>query len=64
MKRLPWGHKSRHCVFCGLVGPRVPVLGGYAHRRCIQEPMKDSPRPPLKRAPKTTGSGSGDGDGS
>ena len=33
--RLAWGHKSRHCVYCGKVGPRVVVVGGYAHRRCI-----------------------------
>lgn len=30
-----WGHKSRHCLYCGKVGPRVLVGGGYAHRRCI-----------------------------
>lgn len=33
--RLPWGHKSRHCVFCGKVGPRTIVAGGYAHKRCL-----------------------------
>lgn len=30
-----WGHKSRRCVYCGDVGPRVIAAGGYAHRRCI-----------------------------
>lgn len=34
-KRLPWGHKSRHCVYCGRVGPRTRVASGYAHKRCI-----------------------------
>jgi hypothetical protein len=33
--RLAWGHQSRHCVYCGKVGPRVVVVVGYAHRRCI-----------------------------
>jgi hypothetical protein len=35
MTRLPWGHKSRHCVYCGKVGPRTQVVGGWAHKRCI-----------------------------
>lgn len=35
MKRLPWGHKSRRCVFCGRVGPRTLVVGGWAHKRCL-----------------------------
>ncbi len=35
--RLAWGHQSRHCVYCGKVGPRVVVVGGYAHRRCIPQ---------------------------
>ena len=39
-KKLPWGHKSRHCAYCGKVGPRVVVLGGYAHRRCIPKKPK------------------------
>lgn len=34
-KRPPWGRVSRHCKYCGKVGPRVQVLGGWAHRRCI-----------------------------
>jgi hypothetical protein len=29
---------SRHCTYCGRVGPRVVVLGGYAHRYCIDGP--------------------------
>lgn len=33
--RRPWGHVSRHCVYCGKVGPRVVVAAGFAHRRCI-----------------------------
>ncbi len=46
-KRLPWGHESRHCTICGKVGPRVVVLGGYAHRYCLnrQRPMEWK-RPP------------------
>lgn len=36
--RYPWGDKSRRCIHCGQVGPRVVVLGGYAHRRCIPKP--------------------------
>ena len=34
-ERLPWGHKSRHCIYCGKVGPRCIVAGGYAHKYCI-----------------------------
>jgi hypothetical protein len=30
-----WGHVARHCVYCGEVGPRVQVAGGFAHRRCV-----------------------------
>lgn len=33
--RLPWGHQSRKCLYCGKVGPRTVVAGGYAHKRCI-----------------------------
>lgn len=42
MRRLPWGHKSRHCVYCGKVGPRTLVLGGYAHKKCLpaKQPLK------------------------
>ncbi len=36
-QRRAWGHVSRHCVYCDSVGPRVPVAGGFAHRRCINE---------------------------
>lgn len=43
-KRAPWGHVSRHCIYCGRVGPRVIVFGGYAHRRCIPK------EPPRRRA--------------
>lgn len=40
-KRAPWGHVSRHCVYCGKVGPRVVVLGGFAHRYCVpKEPRR------------------------
>ena len=42
--RLPWGHKSRHCIYCGKVGPRVSIDGfRYAHRRCINK------RKPVRR---------------
>lgn len=34
-KKSPWGHESRHCVYCGKVGPRMLVLGGYAHKYCL-----------------------------
>jgi hypothetical protein len=34
-QRLPWGHESRRCVYCGRVGPRMVVLGGYAHKYCL-----------------------------
>jgi hypothetical protein len=37
MPRPPWGHVSRHCVYCGRVGPRCIVAGGYAHERCLPE---------------------------
>jgi hypothetical protein len=43
--RLPWGHKSRHCVYCGKVGPRIQLLGGYAHKYCMPtEVRKDHNR--------------------
>lgn len=42
--RPPWGHVSRHCVYCGKVGPRTMVPGGWAHKRCL--PSKPTrPRP-------------------
>jgi hypothetical protein len=34
-KKPAWGHVSRHCVYCGKVGPRSIVAGGWAHKRCI-----------------------------
>lgn len=34
-KRPPWGHVSRRCVYCGKVGPRTMVAGGWAHKRCL-----------------------------
>lgn len=43
-KRAPWGHVARKCVYCGKVGPRVIVLGGYAHRRCVPKPLKPTTR--------------------
>lgn len=48
--RRPWGHVSRSCLYCGTPGPRVQVLGGYAHRRCIneKEAAKKVKRPPLR----------------
>lgn len=32
---MAWTHVSRRCRYCGEVGPRVPVPGGYAHKRCM-----------------------------
>lgn len=40
--RAPWGHVSRCCIYCRKVGPRVVVVGGFAHRRCIPKPIKRS----------------------
>lgn len=37
MSRPPWGHESRHCIYCGRVGPRMLVAGGYAHKYCLPE---------------------------
>jgi hypothetical protein len=34
-RRLPWGHMSRTCVYCGKVGPRCVVAFGYAHKYCM-----------------------------
>lgn len=28
---------SRHCLYCGGVGPRTVVAGGWAHKRCIPQ---------------------------
>lgn len=44
-KRVPWGHVSRHCVYCGKVGPRVIVVAGWAHRRCVPVATKQTRRP-------------------
>lgn len=44
MSRPSWGHVSRHCVYCGRVGPRTIVAGGYAHKYCL-------PKPPKKEKP-------------
>jgi hypothetical protein len=38
-ERLPWGHKSRHCIYCGKVGPRCIVAGGYAHKYCLPKEL-------------------------
>jgi hypothetical protein len=40
--RVPWGHQSRKCCYCGKVGPRTIVAGGWAHKRCIP---KEAPSP-------------------
>jgi hypothetical protein len=32
-----WGHTSRHCRYCGDVGPRTRIALGWAHKRCIPE---------------------------
>jgi hypothetical protein len=42
MSRPAWGHVTRHCIYCGGVGPRTQVVGGYAHKRCL--PTEDKPR--------------------
>jgi hypothetical protein len=47
-KRAPWGHVSRHCVWCGKVGPRTYTVIGWAHKRCMPKP---SPRPAHTGAP-------------
>jgi hypothetical protein len=49
-KRLPWNHQSRYCVYCGRVGPRTYVLGGWAHKRCIPSRKLEK----RKKAEKTT----------
>lgn len=36
MSRPAWGHVASYCVYCGQKGPRVIVLGGKAHRRCVK----------------------------
>jgi len=38
-------------VHCRKTGPRVPVAGGWAHRRCIseQEQLRQAPRPGATR---------------
>lgn len=52
MSRLPWGHQSRHCLYCGGVGPRMFVLGGYAHKRCIPKAeLKARKEAPARRVP-------------
>jgi len=48
--RRPWGHVSRHCIYCGRVGPRVIVVGGYAHRRCIPKETLAPYQLPKERA--------------
>lgn len=53
---MSWQHKSRHCIHCGKVGPRVQVAGGWAHRRCIQKPIK--PRHDLAAQVKALGADS------
>lgn len=53
MKRPGWGHTPRRCVYCRLVGPRVVVLGGFAHRRCIPRPVKGR-RPDLNTSDKAS----------
>lgn len=35
MNKPAWGHVSRQCIYCGGVGPRTIVAGGYAHKYCI-----------------------------
>lgn len=40
MTRLPWGHKSRNCVRCRGVGPRIVTLGGYVHYYCLTDEEK------------------------
>ena len=48
-KKFRWLSDSpRHCIYCGRVGPRVVVLGGWAHRRCIPSNVDYTSKP---RAP-------------
>lgn len=44
---MAWKNYSRKCIYCGKVGPRTAVIGGYAHKRCLPE---NQPKPkPLPR---------------
>lgn len=39
--------RVRYCVYCGKAGPRVVVVGGFAHRRCIpRRALRMGTRPP------------------
>lgn len=57
--RLPWGHRSRHCIYCGKVAPRTRVVGGYAHKRCIPRAELEVQKvKPVRRVPfQSSGSG-------
>jgi hypothetical protein len=64
-KRLPWGHKSRHCIYCGKAGPRTMVVGGWAHKRCLFPPVLprgEGIRRKVKTPPSGTSAGKEKGD--
>jgi hypothetical protein len=47
---MPWSTSPpRRCVYCGNVGPRTIVLGGYAHKYCIPKESPDHPDNVRKR---------------
>ncbi len=49
MARLPWGYKSRHCVRCGKVGPRIQVFGGYVHKYCMTDEERSEHNREMRR---------------
>lgn len=32
---MAWKNYSRKCAYCGKAGPRTPIPGGWAHKRCL-----------------------------
>ena len=63
IKRLPWGHQSRHCCRCGKVGPRCQVLGGWAHFYCLSPQEKRARRTPNTTTPNAEFTGAGTASG-
>lgn len=42
---MTWPSFARTCRYCGEVGGRTQVLGGFAHKRCIpKEPKPGKPK--------------------
>ena len=37
MKKIPIRRRPPRCVYCGQTRPRVIVVGGKAHRRCVDQ---------------------------